>query len=206
MLSLAALGLSACFAFSNVPSEQEVIANGEKLKDVAAKDVMLHHACDDGEEVDAGARDYQKRGICGLCNQGIAKEPPSFGPDGYQIETCSACGNHGIVLQLSPKLQQERCNEISLLETEKKTAEQAVDNMGLNRSGASYYALARETQENFWECTAGNEEGCQAFKENEQRQAHESPPAPSFCPTTSGFLALRRPSRLLMKGFDYSLS
>ncbi len=150
----------------------EEVRGAEELKHLAAEDVMLRHACDDGEEV-VQVRDYQKKDICSKCGQGIRTDPASF-EDGYKVETCSACGEHGIVLDLSPQLKRKRCEEIPPLEQQILAAEQKMGSLEESVSSAQLFALARRSAEDLWQCTAGNESGCRALQQVEQ--SHTSQP------------------------------
>ncbi len=162
---------------STTPSDAEFSSILQETKNLALEDVRLHHACDDDEEVDE-ARDYQKQKLCEICRQGQHYQPVSYKEDGIRIETCSACGDHGIVVDLSPELQKERCAQIPALESQKSAVQQRFDSFGLHPSWSQGFGLVRQSAEDSWQCTAGNAGRCQAPEQDERNRASATQSSP----------------------------
>jgi hypothetical protein len=137
----------------------------EEMRKMAAEDVYLRHGCNDAEYVEANMRDYQKASICAMCAQGKTSQKVS---DEFTIETCSACGSHGVVVHLSAEEQRKDCGQILPLQQRILAWEQKVDRMGLGVSGSQLSAGARQSAENLWQCTAGNENGCRALEQTQK--------------------------------------
>ncbi len=154
-----------------VPSNAEVTSSAQEIKHLAAEDVMLRHGCDDGEYVESTMRDYQKAPLCKMCREGKSTFPVS---NDFTVQTCSACGDHGVVVNLSSAKQQENCNQIPGLEQRTQAAEGSVDRLELSVSGQYAFQMARGSAEDLWQCEAGNQEGCRALAQIEQTK--ESPP------------------------------
>lgn len=114
----------------------------------AALQVDLEHACDGGEFLVTGLRDYQKRPFCAKCDAGT-----TFISDGKGggVETCSACGSGDMVIKLNHDDRKEFCDLLAKV----KDAE---TERGLSGSDEITAALSRE--EINYNCRAGDQDAC----------------------------------------------
>jgi hypothetical protein len=125
----------------------------------AACEVELEHACNGGEFLIAGLRDYQKRPLCAKCDAGTA-----FISDGKGggVETCSACGSGDVVAKLNEGDKKQFCD----LLTQVKDAE---TEKGISESDE--FTTAQMRAETDFNCRAGDQGACRSaasFRASEQ--------------------------------------
>lgn len=131
----------------------------------AEAEVADRHACNDGETLLSGFRDYEKQGICSMCKKGQTFVATNGGGGVY---TCSACGSGDVVTKLSADERKTWCDALA---TDKQLEEKdRHSNDELVVHIRELLPLAISQAETNYKCRAGDQSACSS---EEQRRENE---------------------------------